>query len=311
MTEHDYPWVYFRGRWTTRAEAVVPVGSLAMRYGISVFEGVRLYAPRDGGRAHPFLLDEHVRRMARSLEAMRLPDPGLDRLPALVGELAERNDIRADAYVRIAATPFNPGDLSDAGVPELTVTAAPMGRKPWLADRRSMRLGISAWQRGSPEVHPPAAKNVANYAGPRLAWLEAREAGFDGCVLTNRHGRLSEAPTAALFLVRDGVLSTPALSEDVLPSITRAWVLRVAPELGLTAAEAQLSRQDAYAADEAFLCGTGIEFAPVHSFDGRPPLPHCAGPGPVTRALITRYFIEVREAAAAATAPPGAQAVHR
>jgi branched-chain amino acid aminotransferase len=151
---------------------------------------------------------------------------------------------------------------------------------------------ISDWQRAPAAAFPPAAKNISSYAGPRLAWLAARDAGFDGCVLTNRAGRLSEAPTAALFLVRDGELLTPALSEDVLPSITRAWILRVAADLGVRAREAELSRQDAYTADEAFLCGTGIEIAPIMAFDG-----HQLGLWPaagITRALITHYFMAVR-----------------
>lgn len=312
MTEHAYPHVYFRGRWTTRDEAVVPVGSLAMRYGISVFEGLRLYEPQGGGLARPFLLDEHLERMRRSLRTMRLPDPGIDSLPEVIGELAERNDIRADAYVRIAATPFHPGDLGDPGIAELSATAAPMGRKPWLAGNRAMRLRITDWQRAAPQAHPPAAKNIANYAGPRLAWLEAKEAGYDGCVLTNRFGRLSEAPTAALFLVHGGVLSTPALSEDVLPSITRAWVLRRADQLGVQAREGELTTQDAYLADEAFLCGTGIEFAPVLSFDRREPLPHGVPLGPVTAALVGRFFTEVRsQPAGTAAQRGGAAADHR
>ncbi|WP_416973970.1 aminotransferase class IV [Streptomyces sp. 4F14] len=296
-----FPHVFFRDQWVTRDEAQVPIGSLAMRYGLSVFEGVRLYAP-DGsgapeGRARPFLLQEHLDRMATSLRLMRFPDPGLHQLPEVIDELIDRNGIDRDAYVRIAATPLNSGQLADPALPELSVTASAMDRKRWLANNLGMDLSISRRQRGSSEVHPPNAKNIANYAGPRLAWQEAREAGFDGCVLTNRHGRLSEAPTAALFLVHDGVLSTPALSEDVLPGITRAWVLRTASAQGVPVRETTLSAEDAYRADEAFLCGTGLEFAPVHSFDRRWFSPHGHRPGPMTRELVAEYFLQARERA--------------
>ncbi|QNP68345.1 aminotransferase class IV family protein [Streptomyces roseirectus] len=299
-----YPHVFFRDRWVTRDEATVPIGSLAMRYGLSVFEGVRLYAPSGpDGPTRPFLLQEHLARMAASLRLMRFPDPGLHRLPGVVDELIDRNRITRDAYVRIAATPLNAGQLGDPALPELSVTATPMDRKRWLADNQGMDLSISDRQRGPDEVHPPTAKNIANYAGPRLAWQEAREAGFDGCVLTNRHGRLSEAPTAALFLVEDGVLSTPALSEDVLPGITRAWVLRTAAAKDIPVRETALSRRDAYRADEAFLCGTGLEFAPVRSFDRRWFSPSGHRPGPVTRELVAEYFLQVREQARAPHLP--------
>ncbi|HZB33778.1 MAG TPA: aminotransferase class IV [Streptosporangiaceae bacterium] len=287
--------MYFADRWVTRDEAKVSIDSLAMRYAISVFEGIRIYSQIDRTLSpRPFLLDEHIERLRNSLALMRLPDPGVDRLPALIEELIHRNDIHEDAYVRVAVTAANAGDLGTEALPALTVTATPMGRKRWLARSEAMSLTISDWRRAPTSVFPPAAKNISNYAGPRLAWLAAREAGFDGCVLTNHAGRLCEAPTAALFLVRDGVLLTPHLSEDVLPSITRAWILRTAEEHGIPARETGLTRADAGEADEAFLCGTGIEIAPVRAFDGRA----CRDwpDSPLTRTLIIAYFVAARGA---------------
>lgn len=289
-----YPHVYFAGRWVSRADAVVPVTSLAMRYAVSAFEGIRLYTPLDPtGRPRPLLLAEHITRLVATLRLMRLPDPGVHELPAIVEELIDRNGIDTDTYVRVSVTPTNPGDLGDEADPVLAVTANPMGRKKWLAKGIGMSLAISNWQRASADSFPPAAKNISNYAGPRLAWLAARAEGFDGCVLTNRAGRLCEAPTAALFLIRDGELLTPALSEDVLPSITRAWLLRAARAAGLPARETTLTREDAYTADEALLCGTGIEIAPIRAFDDH----QCRHwpRTPVTRELIVRLFVFARE----------------
>lgn len=285
-----YPEVFHDGRWTDAAHAVLPAGSIALRYGVSVFEGIRLYRRADGRGVQPFRLADHIRRLGWSLRISRLADPGIAKLPEVIDDLVLRNEITADAYVRVAVSAGNPGLMDDEAQPVLTVTATQMGRKRWLT--AGMRLQISAWQRASDLAFPAAVKCIANYAGPRLALLDARAAGFDGCMLTNAAGRLTEAPTAALFLVRGGELRTPALEEGVLPGITRAWVLEAAAGLGLAAREAAVTRTDAYRADEAFLCGTGLEFGLVQSFDGQ-----AAGawPGnPVTRALINRYFEEVR-----------------
>ena len=287
-----YPQVFFAGRWAGAGDAMVSIGSLAMRYGISVFEGIRLYSPLGGGTPRPFLLAEHIGRLTNSMALLRLPDPGVRRLPGLIDELIERNGIRDDAYVRVSVTPANPGDLGDEAVPVLAISAAPMGRKRWLAEGTGMTLAISDWQRAPRAAFPPAAKNISSYAGPRLAWLAARDAGFDGCVLTNGSGRLCEAPTAALFLVRGTELATPALSEGLLPSITRAWLLRAAAASGIPARECELTREDAYDADEAFLCGTGIEIAPIRAFDGHEVRQWPAAP--VTRGLITSYFVAAR-----------------
>lgn len=289
----SYPQVFFAGRWVTSAEAVVPIGSLAMRYALSVFEGIRVYAQMDKSRPpRPFLLDRHVDRLAISLALMRLPDPGIAALPGLVDELVERNGIIDDAYVRVAVTPTNPGDLSEPGEPVVSVSATPMGRKRWLARGLGMSLALSATQRAPAASFPPAAKNISAYAGARLAWLAALDAGFDGCVLSNAAGRLCEAPTATLFLVTDGEIATPALSEDVLPGITRAWLLEAARAAGIPAREAELTRAAAYRADEAFLCGTGIEIAPVRAFGGR----ECRRwqQREITRLLTIRYFAAAR-----------------
>ncbi|CRK57281.1 Branched-chain amino acid aminotransferase [Alloactinosynnema sp. L-07] len=291
----SYQRVFHGDGWVAKPEATVPVASLAMRYGLSVFEGVRLYRQAGRTQVQPFLLGAHVDRLRASLAMMRIEDPGVDRLPELVDELVARNGIDDDAYVRIAVSAGNPGTIAEPVQPLLTVSATPMGRKRWLRTDEGMRLRISDWQRAPEASFPAAAKNISNYAGPRLAVLEAKDAGFDGCVLTNQHGRLCEAPTAALFLLTDGVLRTPALTEGVLPGITRRWVLDTAAEVGLAVEETTLERVDAYRADEAFLCGTGIEFAFVRGFDEHA----CKGwpRASATRALVQRYFSDARTAA--------------
>jgi branched-chain amino acid aminotransferase len=288
---HDH--VFHDGAWTAKASAVFTAGSIAMRYSVSAFEGIRLYQRAEGNEVRPFALEAHVRRLGDSLKLSRIPDPGIEKLPEIIDDLILRNAINGDAYVRASVSAGNAGGIDDEITPVLTVTATPMGRKRWLASAAGMRLQISVWQRAADLAFPSAAKVISNYAGPRLAQLEAKDAGFDGCVLVNAAGRLTEAPSAAFFIAKGNTLITPPLTEGVLPSITRRWVLDTAASLGLTACEAPVSRTDAYHADEAFLCGTGIEFAPVRSFDGREcslwPL------RPATSALIDRYFEEVRQ----------------
>jgi branched-chain amino acid aminotransferase len=134
-------------------------------------------------------------------------------------------------------------------------------------------------------------KNISTYAGARLASAEARRAGYDECLLVSGDGVVSEAPTSAVFAARRGTLVTPRLVDDVLPSITRAWVLAVAPKLGIAAAADELEAAALRQADEAFLCGTGIEFGPVAEVDDAV-LGGC--PGPVTRALVDEYFRQAR-----------------
>jgi branched-chain amino acid aminotransferase len=139
-------------------------------------------------------------------------------------------------------------------------------------------------------VVPQRAKVISNYAGPRLAYLEAQKAGFDDVVLTTRHRLLSEAPTANLFLVHGTTLSTPRVCDGILPGITREFVMRIAREIGIEVRECALRRDDAYGASEAFLCGTGLEFARISRFDDRA----LGERAPILARIVDRYFDVVR-----------------
>jgi branched-chain amino acid aminotransferase len=287
-----FPICFHRDGFVAWERATLHANSLALRYALSVFEGIRLYVQNDGTRLLPFRLEAHLDRLRKSLRLMRLPEPeGLD-IGRIIDEIVERNGVREDAYVRVSVSADNFGDIGADVRPCLNVTVSRMGRKRWLAEGRAIRVSISCWQRAPELAFPSAAKNISNYAGPRLALLEARDKGFDNVVLTSRDGFLCEAPTAALFVIRGGVVITPPLYDGVLPSITRAAVLDICKAFGIEAREQSVTRTDAYLADEAFLCGTGLEFAPIGAFEG-----HALGPWkdwPITPRILDAYFRHAR-----------------
>ncbi|MEN2980192.1 aminotransferase class IV [Tistrella bauzanensis] len=291
-----YPLCFHDGAVVPWEQATLHAASIALRYAVSVFEGIRIYQTDDGLKV--LALAPHLDRLARSAQMMWLPDPGIDGLGQIIADLVARNGAGGDCYVRPSISAGNPGELGQAAQSLLTVTLTAQGRKTWLAEDRRMKLKLSSWQRAHDLAFPSSAKNISNYAGARIAMLEAKASGFDNVVLANADGYLSEAPTAILFLVRDGQLLTPALSEGVLPSITRALTLEIAAELGIPASEGRLTRADAWTADEAFLCGTGLEYACVGQIDGHV-LRHGAA-SPVSQRIIARYFERARDPRAAA-----------
>lgn len=286
--------VYHIDRWVPAEQAVLPMSSIALRYGLSVFEGVRVYRQADGSM-RAWLLDQHLARLRSSLAAIRLPEPAGDALaglPQLVDEATRRNGLADDGYCRIAVSPITSGLLDAEVETVLTVSVTPMGRKRWLATGTGMRVRISDRQRASAAVFPPRAKNISQYPGSRLALIEAKEAGFDNCLLRSISGAVCEAPTANICIVTDGVLRTPPLADDVLPGVTRAWVLAAASEVGLQAKAESISAEDVRRADERFLCGTGIEFAAIESVDG---IGAAAWPArPAFERLVELYFRQVR-----------------
>ncbi len=279
------------GAFVPHGELLIHRDSQAMRYAVVVFEGVRAYLQEDGSSVRYFALDEHLDRLDRSVRALELPALVPDRaaLRRLLRELLVRNDVREDCYLRLTASAPDLGTMSAPGSTSWSASLKLMGRGRSLARQAALAVSISAWHKPTERMFPQHVKSISNYNGPRLALLQARRDGFDDTILTTGEGRLAEAPTANLFLVRDGMLLTPRPEDGILLGVTRGVVLRMAAELGLPTHERELFPQDAYAADEAFLCGTGLEFASIASFDRRPVRGRAT-----TAALVARYFRCVR-----------------
>ena len=124
-------------------------------------------------------------------------------------------------------------------------------------------------RRPPPDVLDPRVKSL-NYLNSVLAKLEARQRGADEALILNLAGNVAEASVANVFVVRGGELRTPPATDGALEGITRQTVLELAGTLGIPAREHTLGRFDLFAADEAFLTGTGAGIVPVRSLDGRP-----------------------------------------
>ena len=102
-------------------------------------------------------------------------------------------------------------------------------------------------------------------------------------------GHVSEGSGENLFIVRDGMLITPTLADNILEGITRSTLIHLAKdELGVDTVERQIDRSELYVADELFLCGTGAQVAAVGEVDHRTIADGNAGP--VTSQLMKLYF---------------------
>jgi branched-chain amino acid aminotransferase len=105
-------------------------------------------------------------------------------------------------------------------------------------------------------------------------------------------GHVSEGSAENLFMVRDGVLTTPPVTDNILEGITRRRMIEVAADLGIGVLQRSIDRTELYDADELFLCGTGAQVSPVIEVDRRTIAE--GRPGPITKRLSTTYFDAVR-----------------
>lgn len=262
-------------------------------YGDGLFETVRAY----GGK--PFLLDEHLERMAASARALRIAER-LDTalIASGVAELLEANGLAsgdADAYIRINLTRgLHTGALTlePAAEPTVTVIARPLSPPPRERYERGIAC-ITATIRRNADSPLPRHKTL-NYLEGLLAKTEARDAGADDALLLDTDGRVAEGASSNLFIARDGALATPPLDAPILPGITRGLVLRLAADLGIDAAERPIQPDELRDADEIFLTSSVAEIVPVRALDGRPV--GDGAPGPLVRRLHEAYQEAVRAA---------------
>ena len=266
-------------------EARVPVVDHGLLYGDGIFEGIRIY----GGQV--FRLEDHLRRLETGAKAIGLTIPGgVSQVGKIVLETA-RAFGRDEAYVRLLVTRGD-GELgvdpASCASPRIICIVTSIDLYPESKRREGLELSTASVRRPSADMLDPAVKSL-NYLNSVLAKQEARLAGADEALLLNAAGHVAEASVANIFVVREGALATPPVTDGALPGITRASVLEIAAELGIPARERTLGRVDVLGADEAFLTGSGAQIVAVRSLDGQAVGPMGRGPGPITQRIATAF----------------------
>ena len=247
------------------ADAHVSVLDDGLLRGDGVFEVIKVYEGR------PFALEEHLERMTRSAESLRLPFDATELREDALALLSHAGAI--DAALRLVVTRGGRriGILHPPKVFSETISLATIAYAP-----TRILDGVKSLSYG------------ANMLATRLAV----EAGAEEALLVTPHGRVLEGPTTSFFYVLGGELCTPPLSDRILDSISRRVLLHVTE-----ARERVTTLEDLESISEAFLASSLREVHPVREIDGRAIE---AAPGPVSVSCAER----VREHIAAALPPP-------
>jgi branched-chain amino acid aminotransferase len=285
---------YFGGEFVPLSEARIPVMTHGFLYGTATFEGIRAYWNEEQGQLYGLKLVEHYRRMWNSAKVLLMKPPHTpDELVEITVELLRRNGFRQDTYVRptlyksTEAIGVRLHNLDEA----LVIFAVPFGE--YIATDRGITAQTVSWRRNSDQALPARAKICGAYANSAFSKSEAVLNGYDEAIVLTADGHVSEGSAENLFMVRDGRLITPAVSDDILEGITRDGLMLLAKqELGVDTITRTIDRSELYIADEVFLCGTGAQLSPVVEIDHRPV--GSGEVGPITRRLAELYFGVVR-----------------
>ena len=256
--------VYVNGDYLSETEAKVSIFDRGFLMADAVYEVTSVL----GGKLIDF--DGHIVRLQRSLDELEINNPHtredwLDIHRALV---RENNLVDGGIYLQISRGAPNDRDFVWPD-PETTAPTVVLftQSKPGLANSSSSQTGIKVisiddirWGRRDIKtvqlLYPSMGKMMAQKAGADDAWMV-------------QDGFVTEGTSNNAYIVKDGVIVTRALSNNILHGITRAAVLRFANEAQMKIEERNFTIEEAQQADEAFITSASAFVTPVIELDGQ------------------------------------------
>ena len=265
-------YAYFEGKIVPYSEAKVGVMTHGLNYGTGCFGGIRGYWNGDEQQMFVFRPYDHFRRFLQSAKLL-LMDLGHteEELVNITLELLRTEGHHTDVYIRPLAYKADEiigvrlHNLRDA----MTIFAVPSGQ--YVDNEEGLRVTISSWRRVNDNSIPARGKITGAYINSAFMKSDAMLAGYDEAIALNREGHVSEGSAENVFMLRDGVVITPPITDDILEGITRRTLITlIRDELGMECVERSIDRSELTVADEMWLCGTGVQLAAVTHVDQRP-----------------------------------------
>ncbi len=285
--------IWLDGELRPWKDAKVHVLTHTLHYGLGVFEGVRAYHTQERGTCI-FKLKEHTKRLFNSAKILMMDMPFDQDTINEAQRLVVRENGLPEAYLRPMCFLGSEGMGLRADKLATHVMVAAWDWPSYMdpeARNRGIKVRTSSYTRHHVNIAMCKAKANGQYINSMLALREAIESGAEEALLLDNEGYVAEGSGENFFMVKNGVLYTPELT-SCLDGITRATVIELANELGITVREKRITRDEVYICDEAFFTGTAAEVVPIRELDGRAIGEGCRGP--ITEQLQGMYFDSVR-----------------
>ena len=270
MTLPNY--AFFKGSIVPYEQAKVGVLNHSLNYGTAAFGGIRAYWNTDNEELYLFRPADHYRRFLNSTKLLCMQfEHTPESLIQVTIELLKREGHRCDVYIRPLAYMADEmigvklHDLEN----EISIVSIPFDR--YVSNDTNAHVTFSSWRRIEDNVIPARGKISGAYANSAFIKTDALRSGFDEALVLNFDGHVSEGSAENIFMMRDGVLVTPPVTDNILEGITRRTVIELAQcELDLTVVERPIDRTEVYICDEFFMTGTAAQVTAVTRVDHRP-----------------------------------------
>ncbi|MBX4201670.1 branched-chain-amino-acid transaminase [Candidatus Saccharibacteria bacterium] len=287
---HIYPKIFFSNNLVDADQAKLSVTSSAILYGLSVYT-VFPVCVTESNELVAFRLKDHFKRLLDSARIIGMDDFEKNwdyaKFHNAVTELVAANEVKQDVFVRatVHVDEQVPGTKSRGLKNLLSIfiyEALP------IVPQNGARLKTSIWRRIPDNSIPSRAKVNGAYVNSVLAKQDAIDSGYDDCIFLDSQGHVCELSAANIFMVRDGVLSTPGITSDLLEGINRRTIIELAEDMGIKVSERTIDLTELYIADEVFACGTSAFVAPVTEIDARQIA--TGQTGPITERLKKMHY---------------------
>ncbi len=263
---------FFEGKIVPFSEAKVSIATHAFLYGTSVFGGLRGYWNEEQKKLFVFRPYDHFHRLLHSARIFRMKiDYDEEALIQLTLDLLRTDNWQRDVYIRPSVYKADIGigvklhGLRD----EFSIVVLPYDK--YVKNDTSAHVTFSSWRRIDDNVIPARAKVAGAYVNSALIKSDAVESGYDEALVLDQHGHVSEGSAMNIFMVRNGILTTPPVTDNILEGITRRSVIELAThELGLDVRERSIDRTEVFISEEIFMTGTAAQITAVTQVDHRP-----------------------------------------
>ena len=262
---------YFEGKFVPYSDAKVGVLTHGFNYGTAVFGGLRGYWNKEEEQLFIFRPLDHYKRFLNSAKIMCMElGQTPESLTQLTLELLRMEGYQRDVYIRPLAYKADEiiGVKLHGLTDEITIVAVPFDR--YVANDTDAHVTFSSWRRVDDNMIPARGKISGAYANSALIKSDAIRAGFDEALVLTQDGHVSEGSAMNVFMVRDGIVITPPVTENILEGITRRSVIDfVREDLDLPVVERPIDRTEVYLCDEFFMTGTAAQITAVTQVDHR------------------------------------------
>ncbi len=268
ITDLDNRWIWLNGELLHAKDARIYVLSPTAQFGLNVFEGIPVYFNKKEKKTYAFRLEDHYKRLNTSARMLELIHGfSIEDMKTALGETIKANGCDEDLIVRQTLFVDGVGSWGSEGPVGMFVSPLPRSRVNSEYGKKQLKCCFSSWRRINDISISPRIKCGANYINSRMGQREAIRNGYDTCIFLNDQGKVAEGPGSCFFMVADGILVTPMVTDSILKSITRETIIQIARDEGIKVEERAIDRTEVYCCDGAFLCGSSMEITNVRSID--------------------------------------------